>query len=197
MISTKGSTNIGLAMEMALKQLLSRFKKVNQVSSVMLLSDGQDNQGNSVKSIQRMMGIYEQRLNKRNMDDYQIFSFGYGSGHNEEMLSGIATFKNGMYYYMKDNDSVDDCFLTCFSNLSSVLATKAKITLIMGENAQIKKVYGNKWDRIKNTKTRTINIGTITPEMAKNFICKIEIEKIPDNQKKLKIAFASLNYTTF
>ncbi len=130
------------------------------------------------------------------MDDYQVYSFGYGTGHNEEMLSGIATFKNGMYYYIKDNKSVDECFLTCFGNLSSVLATKAKITVIMGENAKIKTIYGTKWDTTENSKNRTVNVGVITPGMAKNFIVKVEIEKIPDDVKELKIAFASLNYMT-
>ncbi len=59
------------------------------------------------------MEVKHQELKKKEMDDYSLHSFGYGDDHDEKILSGISKYKKGCFYYIKDNEFVDECFLDC------------------------------------------------------------------------------------
>lgn len=85
-------------------------------------------------------------LEKKNMSDYQVHTFGYGKGHDEEILNSIASFQNGNFYYIENNSYVDECFLACLGNLMSSLGKNAQIKVFMGEGVQIKKKYGLSWE---------------------------------------------------
>lgn len=52
-----------------------------------------------------MRRIDERAKNEGN--EYSITSFGYGSSHDEKVLSSMSDIKNGDFYYIANNNLVD------------------------------------------------------------------------------------------
>ena len=62
--------------------------------------------------------------------EYSIATFGYGSNHDEEVLSNMANFKNGDFYFIKNNEFVAETFIESLGKLMTVIAKNAQITVI-------------------------------------------------------------------
>ena len=111
-IRVVGSTDIKKAMEVAYDAMLSRETQ-NDSTAVFLLSDGEDTCGNSMMDIKKVMEERHKMMQKRGFS-YQTHSFGYGSDHDEKVLSMISDTTLGNFYYIKTNKHVDECFIDCF-----------------------------------------------------------------------------------
>ncbi len=45
------------------------------------------------------------------MQDYNLYSFGYGRDHDEETLNSIAKNGKGIFFYIENKNFVDEYFL--------------------------------------------------------------------------------------
>lgn len=149
-IVDSGSTDLRKAMEIGFDVMLGR-EEVNDTTAVFLLSDGDDTCGNNQASIQSAMKAKHAEMEKRNYD-YQIHSFGYGSDHDEKVLSMISDFTGGNFYYIKTNKYVDECFIDCFGYLMSVFATNVQVELEMLKGYELKDVFSILWKKTSNKK---------------------------------------------
>lgn len=70
------------------------------------MSDGEDTTGNSLNSILEGMKVIDNKLIEKGIN-YTITTFGFGSNHDEKVLSGISNYKNGEFYYIMNNSLVD------------------------------------------------------------------------------------------
>lgn len=178
-IHTRGSTNIKDPLREALNILYTR-EQINDTSAVMLLTDGQDNCGNNATNIREMMTTMDKHLKSRDMD-YTVHTFGYGQDHDETILNSIAEFQNGNFYYIESNKYVDECFLTCLSQLMTVIGKKAEIQVFTGSDIKIKKKFGLRFEENQkgNEKKSDINgkimVRNITSEMKKDFLMLVEV----------------------
>lgn len=152
-----------------------------------------DTTGNSLDSIKRTMGGVDESLASKNMA-YTINSFGYGSDHDERVLSAISDFKNGDFYYIKNNNLVDQTFLDSLGKLMSVGAKKASVTLIASPQTDITEVSGISWEGSTNTKQKQINVGLITFGMDKSYLAIAEVKT--NDQDKLTVVTGYLTYET-
>ena len=71
----------------------------------------------------------------------KIFTFGFGEDHNENMLRGIASEGNGLYYYIKTVDDIGTAFGDCVGGIMSVVGQNATLTL--NTPYSLGKVLGN------------------------------------------------------
>lgn len=187
-----GNTNLKIPLETALNQLLNR-QEINEISSIFFLSDGQDTTGNRLESIKSAMTSIDNSLKEKNMS-YSINSFGYGADHDENVLSSISDFKNGDFYYIKNNNLVDQTFLDSLGKLMSVVAKKAKITIIASPQTDITDVSGSSWMDSTNTKQKEINVGLITSGFDKSYLAIAEVKT--DDQSQLNVVTGHLIYET-
>ena len=51
-----------------------------------------------------------------------VFTFGYGSEHDANMLRAIADAGSGLFYYINNVDCIPDSFCDCLGGLLSVAA---------------------------------------------------------------------------
>ena len=188
-----GGTNIVGGLKKALK-ILSKRKTKNNLSSVFLLSDGNDNY-----SLEGLDGL----LAGTKIQNFTINTFGYGEDHDPVSLKKIAMAQNGNFYYIKDLSRVDEAFVDCLALLTSVIGghAQAQVTLIptpLFKEINFKTCYGAYWTGEEDTK-RTINIGNLFVGMEKSFIAEILLDA---NQvenfagKEIKIAEVELHLTT-
>ena len=191
-LRASGGTNIQGAVEMGMDMMLDR-REVNETTAVFLLSDGQDTCGGNINNLKNMMEDKNKKLIKKEMN-YKIHSFGYGAGHDENWLTAISNFRDGNFYYIKENKLIDECFIDCLGSLLSIIAKDVKINLFLDKNCKFINKFGDSWKNKDNKETGVINVDTIISDMDKDYMAEIEIGKIAENVTEIKIAFAILSY---
>ena len=56
-----------------------------------------------------------------------INTFGFGKDHDPKIMTNIAQFKNGNFYFIEKLDTLDECFVDALGGLISVVAKNIKI----------------------------------------------------------------------
>ena len=81
-MSGRGGTKICSGLDLAVKTIKDR-KHVNKVTSVFLLSDGQDKGAEAT---------FKQTLkdNEKELGNFSIHSFGFGTDHDEDLMTKIC-----------------------------------------------------------------------------------------------------------
>lgn len=122
MIHSRGGTSIAAGLNMAFDILEGRKQK-NSVSSIFLLSDGQD--GSAIHD----------GWTKRNLDKkLTIHSFGYGQDHDPQLMAKIADIGDGNFYFIDKYETVDEAFVDCLGSLISTVAKDLELKIQPVEN---------------------------------------------------------------
>jgi hypothetical protein len=113
------------------------------VTSVFLLSDGQD-KGADVKFKQIL------KQEEKELGNFSIHSFGFGTDHDEDLMTKICQMKEGSFYFIKELATLDEAFCNALGGVISLVATDVTIKLNnisknIVEGVQIKKTYGEMW----------------------------------------------------
>jgi hypothetical protein len=58
-----------------------------------------------------------------------VFTMGYGSDHDPDMLHAVANAGNGLFYYIENKDNIPDSFCDCLGGLLSVAAQNVVLTI--------------------------------------------------------------------
>merc|ERR1719320_1729470 len=105
-----------------------------------------------------------------------INTFGYGSNHNSDFLEKLAERFDGMYYFIKDTDAINEGFATCLGGLMSTVATNLQLSLTPLNGAKGIKVLSDFPITVKNT-TVTIQIGEIQSEEHRHILFELDLPK--------------------
>ena len=62
-----------------------------------------------------------------------IFTFGFGEGHNEDMLRALSQATNGLYYFIDKVETIPQAFADCLGGLVAVVAQNATLVLTPAE----------------------------------------------------------------
>lgn len=169
-LTAVGGTNIVGGLKKAY-QILSQRTTKNRVSSIFLLSDGNDNF--DLEGLDPLLKACQSR-------NYSINTFGYGEDHDPESLRNIAESNKGNFYYIKDLARVDESFIDCLALLTSVIGGKAKITVKLVPTPIFKEIafkqcYGTAW-KGEDDCVRTVDLGFVYVGMDKNYISEIVLD---------------------
>lgn len=69
-----------------------------------------------------------------------VNAFGYGEGHDANLLQAIAEEGHGMYYFVESGDKIADAFADCLGGLLSVVARNIRIRFEALNGVRIKRV---------------------------------------------------------
>ncbi|CAD8145963.1 unnamed protein product [Paramecium octaurelia] len=173
-IQANGGTVIGLGTQMALKQIKYR-KSVNNVTSIFVLSDGQDEA--AISQLQKQLAYYKQTLT--------IHSFGFGSDHDAKLMTKISNLGKGSFYFVNNISLLDEFFVDALGALTSMVVTDISITL---ENKMqspydaitISKFYGEQKLNTQNTNVQ-LKIPFLAEGQRRDFVFKLNIPYINNN----------------
>ena len=165
-----GGTNITSGMEYAFKTIRDR-KVPNTVTSVFLLSDGQD--GGADHSIKQALDIKE----NEELGVFSIHSFGFGTDHDEDLMTNIANLRDGAFYFIKELATLDEAFCNALGGIISLVANEVtvRVRLIakdMVGGTTISKVYGDKWEKA-NEREYTIRLTQLMSGVSKDFVFEL------------------------
>jgi hypothetical protein len=139
-ISSKGGTNILSGLEMAVDVIKSQTYNENRVSSILLLSDGCDNDYNDVELANEF-----KKLTKDLKISFTLHTFGYGDDHDAKIMNKLANLRDGSFFYVKEYSKVAEYFVSVLGGCISVISKQLDLKLqVLNNYCKIIKAYGAK-----------------------------------------------------
>lgn len=141
-ITDRGGTNLMGGAQKGYDEV-KRYCKPGYINRVLLLSDGQANEGitnpNQIEQIVRRQS---------QQDGISISTFGLGNDYNEDLMTAMAESGSGNYYFIDHAEKIASIFKKELNGLMEVVAQNAELTLTIPEYVNIDKVYGYKHEQI-------------------------------------------------
>jgi len=102
-----------------------------------------------------------------------LSSFGIGSDFNEQLMTHLAEYGNGNYYFINNPDNIPTQLAAELNGLLSTVAQNLQLNLQVPENEYtVEKVYGGNFTFLNNTVS--INIGNVTAEETHPVLIKLK-----------------------
>lgn len=124
--------------------MLEGYKQVKanydpkRINRVLLLSDGLAGSGITDRTALRQIV-----KDKNNTDNITISSFGIGADFNDLMMTDLAEYGSGNYYFIENSHQIQDIFSRELNNISSVVAQNTKIRVQFPQQyLEVAQVYG-------------------------------------------------------
>lgn len=171
-------------------EVLTSRQEVNDLTTMFLLSDGNDSHGNSAASIHALLEQQDARL--RGVE-YQIHSFGYGEGHDESVLCEVSRFKGSNFYFIRHLLKVEDCFIACLGTIFSIFARAVRVTLELQPDVSVEKLQSPEFVQ-PPANPLVLNIPSLAFDTEKHYMCRMRIAPLPQGQDDFLIARARLSY---
>lgn len=106
-------------------------EKRADVASILLFTDGLANVG--IRNSKQIVTMVQKLL--KNMDyTSTVFTFGFGTDHDANMLRDVAEAGHGLYYYIDSMEKIPETFGDCLGGLLSVVAQNIKIVVETVDN---------------------------------------------------------------
>lgn len=143
-IEAGNTTNLGGGMLEGCKQAKSTYQP-GYVNRVLLLSDGLANEGiTSVEELQRI-------AKAQNLEHgISISTFGLGLDYNENLMTNLAEYGSGNYYFIENPEQISSIFQKELNGLLNVVAQNAVLTVELPAQATLEKVFGYKYEQSGN-----------------------------------------------
>jgi len=184
LLNAAGGTNIGRGLGLGLQMLAARKTK-NPVTSVLLLTDGQD--GGALSQVSQLV--------KTSLPPgSSIHCFGFGSDHDAKVLSSIAETARGTFTYIEAISTVGEAFAGCLGGLLSVVAQNIEIDIqIKAESHKIIKIHSTFSNSITGSGAN-IKVPDLFADEKRDLMLSFELPKVSE-AKEIEFAVASVSYT--
>lgn len=181
LLSAAGGTSIAAGMDMALSVMEQRRHK-NNVSAVLILTDGQD--GWTRSQIPTLM----QRAASASCP---VYAFGFGSDHDAVLLSEIAEQAKTPFTFVEDTSKIREAFAGAVGGLSSIVAQSVQLTL----NCQVdmKKVH-TAFPLQQSAAQTTITIPDMFAAERRDFLVELSVPAAVQGQQQVSLLHASARY---
>lgn len=109
-----------------------------------------------------------------------VFTFGFGSDHNEDCLKAIASQTQGIYYFIEAVEMIPTAFADCLGGLVSVVAQNASLLLEAAPEHTFAKFYASGYQTdVDEAMTKcTIQLGDLCSEDEKDIVLEINIPQL-------------------
>eukprot|EP01117_Protostelium_nocturnum_P016366 TRINITY_DN646_c0_g1_i1.p1 TRINITY_DN646_c0_g1~~TRINITY_DN646_c0_g1_i1.p1 ORF type:complete len:486 (-),score=130.95 TRINITY_DN646_c0_g1_i1:75-1532(-) len=208
-----GGTNIADGLRHGIQQLESLGTTDNNtVSSTLLFTDGQANQGPTTAGQIYSVGRRRPSLSMYNPWRYwnwirswiyeenpanfsTINTFGFGGDHNAAMLNELARLGEGSYFYIKNTSDIGTSFANCLGGLTSVFAQKIKVRAEGLHGCTITENF-TKYKQIKdrNGSWNEIEMQDVQSQEQKDLIFRIKVPAIKNSSKEFEAIRFAVNY---
>uniref|UniRef100_A0A0E0MKL2 VWFA domain-containing protein n=1 Tax=Oryza punctata TaxID=4537 RepID=A0A0E0MKL2_ORYPU len=185
-----GNTNIRDGLDVAAKVLDGR-RHTNAVASVILLSDGQDNQSMGYR------GRFHTMDYKAAATSYDVLvppsftraagercapvhAFGFGTDHDAAAMHSISEITGGTFSFIENLAVIQDTFARCIGGLLSVAAQKARISVeCLDPGVRVRAVKSGRYESCINAEGRaaTVDVGELYADEERRFLLLLDVPR--------------------
>ena len=151
------------------KILLNKYSKRKSLKRIFVFSDGQINEGITahdqlLKEVTIMKNTYE----------LTICSFGIGSDFDEKLMTNIADYGSGDYFFIHGSDSMKKVVDIAYKGFQLLIGTNAYLKITTKNDAHIVDTFG--YENVKHDEDEIISIGDIRYNDQMNILLQTEIQ---------------------
>jgi len=174
-IDARGQTNLSGGLLQGIDVLNGSARVARETTrAVLLFTDGLANRGitSTRDLLEAMRGVLDPAR------PTTIFTFGYGSGHNEDMLREVANLTEGLYYFIDSTDDIPQAFSDCLGGLSSVVGQNAQLRIEAPQLAaapSITRVRGNAKASVDGPKSVSVPLGDLYEDESKDVLLELTL----------------------
>ncbi|MFI5212112.1 MAG: VWA domain-containing protein, partial [Ignavibacteria bacterium] len=163
-----GFTNLSEGMFEGYDQVNKSYMR-GYVNRVLLLSDGLANRG--ITDRYKLAGMVK---DKNRRDGITISTFGVGNDFNENLMTDIAEYGKGNYYYIRNSSDIPEIFASELKGIRSLVGqgTKMKVRF-PSEYLRLAKVFGYPYEL--NGNEVVIDFKDFFSEQKKSVLIKFDI----------------------
>lgn len=188
-----GQTNLSGGLLRGIDMQLSSGASQNVTRAVLIFTDGCANQG-----ITNSQGILDAAQGAMAASPMTLYTFGFGSDHNEDLLRSLAESmpgSPGLYYYLQTRESIPQAFADCLGGLVSVVAQNASLRLAPAGGASLVKVLGSHKPEQTASGELTLSLGDLYAEDERDVLVELSLPPLEaPADATLPIARAYLRY---
>ena len=165
-----GFTNLSEGMFEGYDQVNESYMR-GYVNKVFLLSDGLANRG--VTDRHKLAQIVKDKNRK---DGITISTFGVGNEFNENLMTDIADYGKGNYYYIKNSSDIPEIFATELRGMRNLVGQGTKMRIrYPDQNLKVSKVFGYPYE-VEGDQV-TIDFKDMFSGQKKSVLIKFDITK--------------------
>ncbi|KAK7404751.1 hypothetical protein VNO78_05707 [Psophocarpus tetragonolobus] len=178
---SNGGTNIAEGLRKGAKVFADRQWK-NSVSSIILLSDGQDtytvnSRPNIGADYQSLVPNSIHRSNGLGMQ-IPVHAFGFGSDHDATSMHSISEISGGTFSFIEAEDVIQDAFAQCIGGLLSVVVQELQVEVrCVHPHLQLSSVKAGSYPAslMANARLATISVGDLYAEEERDFLVTVNV----------------------
>lgn len=175
-IQPGGFTNLSGGMFEGYDQVNSNYMR-GYVNKVFLLSDGLANRG--ITDRYKLSSMVKEKNRK---DGITISTFGVGTEFNENMMTDIAEYGRGNYYYIKNSSDIPEIFATELKGMKNLVGQNTKMKVkFPKENLRLNRVFGYPYE-VEGDYV-TIDFKDVFSSQKKSVLLKFDV--IKNSERKL------------
>ncbi|KAG4387181.1 hypothetical protein JHK82_031333 [Glycine max] len=178
---SNGGTNIAEGLRKGTKVFSDRRWK-NSVSSIILLSDGQDTYTvNSRPNVGTdYLSLVPNSIHRNNGTGMQIpvHAFGFGSDHDATSMHSISEISGGTFSFIEAEDVIQDAFAQCIGGLLSVVVQELQVQVrCVHPQLQLSSVKAGSYQTslMGNARLATISVGDLYAEEERDFLVTVNV----------------------
>ncbi|CAL0304070.1 unnamed protein product [Lupinus luteus] len=176
-----GGTNIAEGLRKGAKVFVDRRWK-NPVSSIILLSDGQDtytasSRPNVETNYQLLVPKSIHRNNGTGLS-IPVHAFGFGSDHDATSMHSISDISGGTFSFIETEDVIQDAFAQCIGGLLSVVVQELQVKVeCVHPSLQLGSVKAGSYHTsfVANARMASINVGDLYAEEERDFLVTVNV----------------------
>ncbi|CAN4120276.1 unnamed protein product [Withania somnifera] len=182
-LSSNGGTNIAEALKKSAKIMTDRKWK-NPVSSIILLSDGQDTYTVNSPRVAATQINYQSLLpacmqrNAASGLHIPVHAFGFGADHDAVSMHSISETSGGTFSFIEAESAIQDAFAQCIGGLLSVLVQELCVEVVCVHPVlRLSSIKAGSYNAsLTSDNTRgTIDVGDLYADEERDFLVMIDI----------------------
>jgi Ca-activated chloride channel family protein len=146
---------------------LQRHSREGFVNRIVLISDGQANEG--VTSLGELAGMTRRALEQ----GVHVTTMGVGLDFNENVMTAMAEHGGGHYYFIQDTSSMAKIFSSELETLLSTVARNASLRMQLQPGVELVEVYGYTYRR--EGTTVVIDLPDLYSGLSRKILCKLRL----------------------
>jgi Ca-activated chloride channel homolog len=180
-INVAGGTCMSCGMLSGYDEVKKYFEQ-QHVNRVLLLTDGLANEG--ISDAKRLDSVANKWATS---DRITLSTFGVGADFDEKMLTNLAEYGIGNYYFIDKPENIPPIFSKEMKGLLEVVAQEASVKLELPPNVTVVKVYGYRFEQKGNT--LIIPFRDIFSEELKSVLVELKLKQPQADPLVFKSAF--------
>ncbi|KAM3262250.1 hypothetical protein ACQJBY_052761 [Aegilops geniculata] len=210
-LTARGGTNIAEGLRTAAKVLDERRHR-NAVSSVVLLSDGQDTytmmrrrgpSGVQASNYEELIPPSFARTDADGEWSAPIHTFGFGNDHDAAAMHVIAEATGGTFSFIENEAVIQDAFAQCIGGLLSVVVQEARIAVsYVHPGVRVVSVKSGRYEsRIdEDGRAASVRVGELYADEERRFLLFLAVPKAEatdgDTTALARVVFSYRNAAT-